>query len=184
MGGRYVRASHQLFSSFGRSWTQTSACVSSSQTQQLLGCPEYRDKSGPSTIRGKWRLTAVCNIPAFQAAVYSRLSATLSSGQIAANRDHFTSTHVLSLACKSSLFVPITATGLFSAMFLASSRAAFKTSCLPPSTTFDTNPRSFASAAEKGRVEYASSWTRDWFPVTFGRRARVPMSAASPISAS
>jgi len=133
---------------------------------------------------GKWRLTAVCNIPAFQAAVYSRLSATLSSGQIAANRDHFTSTHVLSLACKSSLFVPITATGLFSAMFLASPRAAFKTSCLPPSTTFDTNPRSFASAAEKGRVEYASSWTRDWFPVTFGRRARVPMSAASPISAS
>ena len=61
--------------------------------------------------------------------------------------------HVLSLACNSSLFVPVTATGLFSAMLLASSNAAFKTSCLPPSTTLETSPSSFASAAENGRAE-------------------------------
>lgn len=119
-----------------------------------------RDVLGPKLdliIEERQRRTAVCNIPAFQTAVYSRLFATLRLSQNHSRSKHSEVTHVLSLACKSSRFVPITATGLFSAMLLAKSRAAFNTSRLPPSTTLETIPSSFASAAEKGRAECASS---------------------------
>ncbi len=93
-------------------------------------------------------------------------------------------TYEWSLACWSRCFVPSTAMGDFSAMSLAVSRAAATTSSRPPSTTRDTRPIFSASAAEKLRPVKASSFTRLWFPVILGVRARVPMSAASPTSTS
>ena len=89
-----------------------------------------------------------------------------------------------SRACSSSLFVPSTATGGFSAIRAAVSSAALTTSPRPPSTTRETRPTARASVAEKLRAVRASSDASDWLPVIFGRRASVPISAASPTSTS
>ena len=69
-------------------------------------------------------------------------------------------------------------------MTRAVSRAASITSLRPPRTTRDTNPSWRASREEKGRAVYASSEACERLPESFGRRASVPMSAASPTSTS
>lgn len=128
-------------------------------------------------------LTFVCIIPPFQTDVYSKFSETLLTSMNIMQKEK-TGTYEWSLACVNNCLVLATARGLFCAIHLASSRAAFRTSWRPPCTTFDTSPSFSASAAENGCAVYANSRARELFPVIFGRCARVPMSAASPISIS
>lgn len=55
-----------------------------------------------------------------------------------------------------------------------------KTSFRPPWTTSLTKPISFASCAENFRPVRASSLAFESLPMTFGKRCKVPMSAARP----
>lgn len=80
--------------------------------------------------------------------------------------------------------MPVTATGLFSAMTFASFIASLTTSDRPPSITLDTRPRNKASEGEKFRPVNASSRKKLSLEDIFGNRANVPMSDARPRSTS
>jgi hypothetical protein len=93
-------------------------------------------------------------------------------------------TYVLSLAFRRNVFEVATATGLFAAITLPKASASFSTVSRPPSTTFETSPRWWASVAGKKRAVYTSSWKADDEPTACLKRLSVPMSEAKPMSTS
>lgn len=98
-------------------------------------------------------------------------------------RSHLLSWTEWSLAWFKISLVPCTATGLLAAKEDANSTAFPTASALLPSTRL-TKPAPSASSAEKFRAVRHTSFTHDVEPTILGRRARVPMSAARPISTS
>ena len=138
----------------------------------------------------------------FQAAVYSRPSWTLTDQQrLSHDLRMISGVWVVSAAQTGNLrfircFVLMTAIGLLLAINLPITNAFSApsaphrnchlptTSLLPPGTTSLTNPISLASSAPNFLPVNASSRALESFPVIFGNRCRVPISAASPTSTS